>query len=101
MADSPNLIAANYDHINTVGQALQVEHRTLDQMTQELNTQLKRATWVSQSNETFTQIMGKYNANMAELHSELNQLAKALVDAGVKLNDTDRYVASHTFGGGK
>lgn len=95
------IIKANYNRIDTVGEALQAEHKALDQMTAELNAQLKKATWVSQSEETFTQIMAKFNVHMAELHAELNRLAMALVAAGGELERTDKYVASHTFGGGR
>jgi uncharacterized protein YukE len=87
---SQDHILAHYGAINSAGDGLRAEHRLLDQMTQDLNTQLKKATWVSQSQENFRQIMAKYNVHMAELHDELNRLAQALIEAGINLQAADK-----------
>jgi uncharacterized protein YukE len=92
------LISAVYGEIDTVSEALVMEHKALDQMTIDLHTQLAKATWVSQSESSFQDIMRRYDSYMAELHNELNRLAAALRNAGVNLHETDKYVASHTFG---
>lgn len=72
-----------------VSQTLQKEHRVLNELTQELHKRLNRATWVSESNATFQQILAKYNVHMAELHHELNRLGAALQSATDKLVEAD------------
>lgn len=94
MGDYGLPITAIHGAIDNVAERLLFEHKQLNALTDELNKVLKRAVWVSQSNDSFNQVMAKYNLHMAELHHLLAKLAGALTAANQDLMETDRNVAA-------
>lgn len=99
MSNNGDYIAVDYNALDTAAEALEAEHRELDRMKDELRTRVQRATWNSQSQGGFDDLLREFERCVIELHSQLNNLAGALRTAGVNMFEIDRYIATHTFGG--
>ncbi|HET7014921.1 MAG TPA: WXG100 family type VII secretion target [Streptosporangiaceae bacterium] len=95
MAASDNQIYVDYGQVSNVHQALQDADRAIQSVLTQLEDVINplRASWSGASEAEYTAVQARWNNDLNQMNSLLNQYAGTLDDMTVNYGTTDNHLA--------